>query len=195
MLPPEVIAPVVTGFHGPSRIAANCILKEGYVVSSNEYDWLGDGVYFFLDAPIRASELAKARYGDEFAVVESRIQLADCMDLLDIKWASILSDAYNQFIGRVKKLNVPVPRQTEGAHRLDREVINYCIGLLKENGILIKCVRAAFSECRPVFPNSALFDRAHVQIAVRDLSIIKNICIPSQSQEVRECWISQESRV
>ena len=62
------------------------------------------------------------------------------------------------------------PRQTSGAHRLDREVINYTVGILGEQGINIGCVRAAFAGGHPVYPDSAFYDRAHVQIAVRDIS-------------------------
>jgi hypothetical protein len=56
---------------------------------------------------------------------------------------------------------------------LDRAVINYAIGILAEQGIMIRTVRGAFSEGSPVFPQSALFDRAHVQIAVRDVALIE----------------------
>jgi hypothetical protein len=34
-------------------------------------------------------------------------------------------------------------------------------------------VRGAFAEGAPVFPASALFDRTHVQVAVRDPSLIE----------------------
>ena len=35
--------------------------------------------------------------------------------------------------------------------------------------------RAAFAEGAPAFPGSALYDRTHVQIAVRDVSLIENV--------------------
>ena len=41
--------------------------------------------------------------------------------------------------------------------------------LLNERGANIECVRAAFREGRQVYPNSAFFDRSHVQIAVRNV--------------------------
>ena len=44
----------VYGFHGTSIDAAEVILREGFRPSRNAYDWLGDGIYFFQDAPLRA---------------------------------------------------------------------------------------------------------------------------------------------
>ncbi|HYO16540.1 MAG TPA: hypothetical protein VE685_25360 [Thermoanaerobaculia bacterium] len=170
MKPPSVI-----GYHGTSVAAAESILLEGFKRSQNEYDWLGDGVYFFQDAPNRAYQWAKEHYGDECAVVACEIALEDCMDLLDIGWASILADAYDDFLRLCKITNTPLPKQSRGAHRLDRFVINYAIGILESQGIQIRSVRAAFAEGGPVFPNSALRCLAHVQLAVRDESIIKKV--------------------
>jgi hypothetical protein len=49
----------VDGYHGTSRNAAEMIVSEGWKLSQNEYDWLGDGVYFWQDAPHRALEWAQ----------------------------------------------------------------------------------------------------------------------------------------
>lgn len=61
------------GFHGTSTRAAERILASGFQISRNEYDWLGDGAYFFQDAPERALEWARARFGDEVAVIGAEI--------------------------------------------------------------------------------------------------------------------------
>ena len=163
----------VRGHHGTSATAATSILREGFRASRNAYDWLGDGVYFFQDAPARAQEWATTLHGPDAAVIESSIRLANCMDLLDISWAQFLADSYNSFLRALKQTGRRLV-QTTGAHRLDRAVINYAVGVLGEQGIQIRAVRAAFSEGRPVFPGSALYDRAHVQIAVRDTSLIED---------------------
>jgi hypothetical protein len=163
----------VRGYHGTSVDNAQIILREGFKISRNEYDWLGDGVYFFQDAPMRAAQWANELFGPEAAVVAVRIELVDCMDLLDIAWGRLLADSYDAFLRHLKSAGLPMPRQTTGAHRLDREVINYTLGLLEErHGQKVRSVRASFAEGRPVFANSALLDKSHVQIAVRDLSAI-----------------------
>ena len=37
---------IVLGYHGTSVIAADRILEDGFRISKNAYDWLGDGVYW-----------------------------------------------------------------------------------------------------------------------------------------------------
>lgn len=156
------------GFHGTSVGAAARILSHGFEISRNEYDWLGDGAYFFQDAPGRALEWARTRFGKKAAVIGAEIDLAGCMDLLDAVWHDVLTDAYADLINRLGAQGLPVPRQSTGAHRLDRDVINHAIGVLRRQGIQVRSVRAAFIEGEPLFPGSALWSRAHVQIAVRD---------------------------
>lgn len=163
----------VNGYHGTTRASGQVILRQGFRASSNDYDWLGDGVYFFQDAPARARQWAVSQHGTEAAVVRSVIGLEDCMDLVDVSWAKVLPEMYNAFLGQLKRANLPIPQQSSGAHRLDRAVINYAVGLLAEQGVVVRCVRGAFAEGSPVFPGSAIFDRAHVQIAVRDTSLIE----------------------
>lgn len=63
------------GFHGTSAGAAQRILSTGFEISRNEYDWLGDGAYFFQDAPVRALEWARQRFGDDAAVLGAEIDL------------------------------------------------------------------------------------------------------------------------
>lgn len=165
----------VTGFHGTSTTAADSIVQNGFKVSRNEYDWLGDGVYFFQDAPQRALEWAIKHHGTSAAVVGSVIRLAGCIDLLDIRWFQMLNETYDSFLQRLKNAGIPLPVQTSGAHRLDRAVINYAAGVLGSQGTVVRSVRAAFAEGAPAFPGSALYDRTHVQIAVRDVSLIENV--------------------
>ena len=162
------------GYHGTTTEAAASILQEGFRVSRNEYDWLGDGIYFFQDAPARAWEWARTHHGSDAAVIGSSIRVEDCMDLLDIRWSQVITEAHDSFIAQLKQANQPLPIQRPGVHRLDRAVINYTVGNLAEQGVKIRVIRAAFSEGDPVFPESAIFDRSHVQIAVRDITLIEN---------------------
>jgi hypothetical protein len=155
------------GFHGTSAEAAQRILASGFEISRNEYDWLGDGTYFFQDAPARALEWACQRFGDDAAVIGAEIDLEDCIDLLDIPWHAEVARAYPRFRAELDQRGLPLPRQSTGAHRLDRDVINHLIGLLGNEGLMVNCVRAAFTEGEPAFPGSALLNRSHVQIAAR----------------------------
>ena len=159
----------VTGFHGTTQHSARAILKDGFRLSQNPYDWLGDGVYFFQDGLERAWEWAHENHGEEAAVVGAEILLVNCLDLLDTKWTKIVTQVYDQFLSYFKQLGLSLPYQSSGAHRLDREVINYAVGVLGEQGTTISCVRASFSEGRTIYPDSAFYDYSHVQIALRDV--------------------------
>jgi nucleotide-binding universal stress UspA family protein len=163
------------GFHGTSVEAAQRILSSGFQVSRNEYDWLGDGVYFFQDAPARALEWARKRFGDQAAVIGAEIDLTDGIDLLDVRWHAAVGDAYARYRAVLVRQGTPLPRQTRGAHRRDRAVLNYLAARLEAAGQPVKSVRTAFAEGEPLFPESALLDRSHVQIAVRDPSAILRI--------------------
>ena len=143
-------------------------MQEGFQASQNPYDWLGDGVYFFQDAPQRAWDWANGRHENHAAVIGARLLLENCIDLLDLGWYQVMSEAYDSYTRNLKDYGQPIPTQSRGAHRLDREVMNYMVGVLHESGLRVTCVRAAFGEGRPVYSDSAFRDRAHVQIAVRD---------------------------
>lgn len=160
------------GYHGTSADAAHRILHSGFQASRNAYDWLGDGAYFFQDAPVRAREWARGRFGAGGAVVAAEIDLQDCMDLLDVEWHTVLQESYADLVRRLAASTQSLPRQTSGAHRLDRDVINQTAGRLAARGSPIRSVRAAFPEGEPLYPGSALWSRSHVQIAVRDLGAI-----------------------
>lgn len=163
------------GFHGTSAEAARRILSTGFEVSRNEYDWLGDGAYFFQDAPHRAGEWARQRFGADAAVIGPEIDLDDCIDLLDIPWERVILTTYQDYIAHLTSAGAPIPRQAQGAHRLDRNVMNYLTGRIGGGGMRARSVRAAFREGQPLFPGSALWSRAHVQIAVRDLAAITRV--------------------
>jgi hypothetical protein len=158
------------GYHGTSNAAAQAVLRAGFRVSRNAYDWLGDGIYFFQDAPNRAREWARQRYGSDGVVIRSVIQL-----LLDIQWNDTLLRAYRLFVRASRRAGRDLPRQTTGAHRLDRAVVNYAVSTLAREGKIVRTVRGVFAEGAPVFPGSAIMNRAHIQIAVRDASLIESI--------------------
>ena len=168
----------VHGYHGTSMQAAAAILRTGFRPSRRPYDWLGDGVYFWQDAPERAWEWATSRWGSEAAVLGSRLQMEDCLDLLDIHWAAPLAGAYRSLLDHLQRQHLDMPRQTAGAHRLDRAVINHVVRI---SGRPVRSVRAAFQEGSALYPGSYFFDRTHVQISIRDLALIRRSWLEVQA--------------
>ena len=172
---------MVYGYHGTSIQAAQRIIEHGFDFSTNDYDWLGTGVYFFQDAPQRAYSWAIERYPDSPAVIRSQLVLENCLDLLDISWYPIIREAYEMFVCAYQKANIPLPRQNpqrSKAHRLDCAFFNYIVGeILEPQGEIVGAIRAVFNEGERIYPNSAIFDRAHIQIVIRNLSLIEESCL------------------
>ena len=171
----------VYGYHGTSREKAQEIIDRGFNLSTNDYDWLGTGVYFFQDAPVRALAWARERYPDSPAVIKSELVLENCIDLLDIDWNPIIRATYAIFISAYQKSNLPLPRQNpqrSKAHRLDCAFFNYLVGeIIESQGESIGGIRAVFNEGDRIYPDSAIFDRAHIQISIRNLTLIKESCL------------------
>ena len=108
-------------------------------------------------------------------MIQATIDLDGCMDLADGTWNSVFAEFYDEFLARLKASGRELPVQANGANRLDRQVINFAVQLLADAGTEVRSVRHLFLEGHPIYPGSALIDRAHVQIAVRDLRAISNI--------------------
>lgn len=163
------------GFHGTSRSSAQRILEGGFRPSVNPYDWLGDGFYFFQDGLTRARQWAEEQHGSQAVVLQAHIDLGDCLDLLDRDSFALVSDAYDIVVTRHRQAGLPLPAQRGGAHGMDRLVINETVKALELSGQRVGSVRAVFQEGRPAFPGSALYDQAHIQIAVRHAAVITRL--------------------
>ena len=167
---------VIRGYHGTSAAQAAVILRDGFRPSDNDYDCLGNGVYFFEDGLDQARAWAKRAHPDEPAVVRADIRLEDCMDLKDsLGWVPLLAQAHDEVLRVSREQGLPLPRQTNGHHRLDRLVIEHTVAILAREGIRIRTVRGVFAEGEPAFPGSFLSEGSHVQIAVRDADLISNV--------------------
>jgi hypothetical protein len=115
-------------------------------------------------------------YPEDPVVIRASIYLEGCMDLLDIVWFEDLKTIYSAFAEQYRFRGVPIPLQNPSipkAHRLDCAFFKYTTQLLLGQDNQVECIRAAFAEGNSIFPNSAIFDLAHVQIAVLNPALIK----------------------
>lgn len=174
---------VAIGYHGTTQDKAEEILaRQKFDISTNDYDWLGRGTYFWQSAPVRAWAwaLAKAkRNGFDPAVLSVEIQIRDCLDLLDITYWKFLktiapsctSSGVSQ-VGFIEAITNPTVTGKK-FNFADRLLIDQAVASLqKQTGTRITSVRAAFPEDNPIHTTSWLFERSHVQIAVRDPSVL-----------------------
>src|SRR5713101_349263 len=109
---------------------------------------------------------------------------------------SWLSEVHDQYLDELKRSGEPLPVQSDRAQRLDRAVINFGVSILEASGIPVRGIIGAFREGRPVFTNSALYSHSHVQIAVRDLSLITDYHIlpPNEVPDVRKIEHSSRTK-
>ena len=167
---------VIRGYHGTSATQAAVIVRDGFLASDNDYDCLGNGVYFFEDGLAPARAWAKRAHPSEPAVVQADIHLEDCMDLKDrLGWVPLLAQAHGEVLRVNREQGRPLPRQTSDTHRLDRAVIEFTVAILEREGMRIRAVRGVFAEGAPAFPGSFLSEGSHVQVAVRDTHLISNV--------------------
>ena len=176
----------VYGYHGTSRSRAEIIIAEGFQPSMNGYDWLGTGVYFWQDASNHALYWAQKIYPQEPAVIKSRIRLdRTCLDLLDmanLDNPDFWSDSYNGFVRMCERTGKTLPAQNPnlpGKRHLDCAFCDYLVTVTAGDAETdsIGAIRAAFIEGKQIFPNSAIYDRTHIQISVIELNLIEYSCI------------------
>lgn len=173
---------VVVGYHGTSMEYAKRIISDGFKVSRNDHDWLGEGVYFWQDAPQRALEWSKNWYKSgkgKRGVVKATVQLKDCMDLLDNDWNVTIQEASKAFLKKLEAEGITRRNndQKKGRNRLDCAFYNYLVGILALQGVEIATIRTAVTEGDPVLPESPICFDSHVQIAVRDVSLISDVAL------------------
>lgn len=176
----------VVGFHGTTVPAAIKILESGFKMGERDWDWLGAGIYFWQDAPHRAIEWAqlratgkiggKAVQDSSVAIVEADLALEGCLDLLDNDWNEVIRSSTGEFLKQL----TPTQRndfknmQPRGCNRLDCAFFNYFVASWQDSrpDEPIRSVRAAVAEGNPILTDSPIRYESHVQIAIRDLSLI-----------------------
>ena len=185
----------VLGFHGLDEIVGRKVLnaEDTLIHSTNDYDWLGHGVYFWENSPERARQWANACSNRNSSPVKSPfvigaiIDLGICFDLLDKYWIDRLRDAYDLLVLSLEENGHAIPEnQAWGTNDMDFKkrdldcaVIRFAIQLAELEGIKIDSVRAAFWEGFPVYPGAGFRTHNHIQLCVINTEeCIKGIFIP-----------------
>jgi hypothetical protein len=186
----EPYARIVVGYHGCTEAFARRLLLgkrpiREWQPSTNDWDWLGHGIYFWEHAPQRALRWARERYRTRRqrpAVLGAYLQLGRCFDLLNESITALLGETYERLARAAAAEGDALPqnRGREGKLReLDCMVINECIDELLRREIEYDTVRGAFLEGPPVYPGAGFSRESHIQIAVRNPSCILGVFRPN----------------
>jgi len=196
----ETYQRIVVGYHGCDASVAERVLagKARLSLSTNAYDWLGEGIYFWEHGPQRAYEWAieQARLGAvrvrNPSVLAARIDLGVCLDLLDTANTRLLGTWFTKFrlFFRQKGIQMPQNQDAAGSRHGDRvlryrdcAVIDYTLrSLAQEDRITYQTVRGVFLEGKPAFPGSKIALKSHIQIAVKDPACIVGLFAPKPSE-------------
>ena len=168
---------IVDGYHGTTSSKVENIMSKGFFPSTNSYDWLGHGIYFWQDAPLRAIEWVResaANPTDRPVLVKARLRLSNCIDLLDVGWRDSIVDTARDFMVSInrKSKSGTLRNSAKGRHDLDCAFFNFLVELLKKQGYEVGAIRAAMGEGEPILPGSPIRLKSHVQIAILNPALI-----------------------
>ncbi|SCY64831.1 hypothetical protein [Ruminococcus sp. YE282] len=179
---------LVLGFHGCHRDVFKNVIYEGQSLkaSSNSYDWLGNGIYFWEQNYERAFEWAKNRYDEHGAVIGAVIDLGYCLNLTDSSSAEVLRQGYKILKFRCDLLNIdlPVNRKSKKSkdvllRDLDCAVIQQIHDFNTQNSMhSFDSVRGIFTEGLPVYQGSEFLEKTHVQLCICNPNCIKGYFNP-----------------
>jgi hypothetical protein len=156
--------------------------------STNSYDWLGEGIYFWEHSPARAMQWAEQQIsrvkkkhlaGTEPAIVGAVIQLNPCFDLTDIASTQMLASGYGLVRELYTREEKELPQNFVGVDRLRRDLDCLVINTLLAGDKRFKTVRGVFLEGKDAYPGAMIKEQTHIQIAVRDASCILGVFRPN----------------
>jgi hypothetical protein len=181
----KLSASFVLGYHGCDAAVAEKLLKNHpFKPSQNIYDWLGEGTYFWEANPLRGLEFAveaskrKSSKIKKPTVIGAVIDLGFCLDLTTSRGLQLAKTAFERLKQVFDQAGEPLPQNQPDRLRnnLDCAVLNYLHHLrAEEKELPFDAVKGIFIEAPDLYPGSALGEKNHIQIAVRNPECIKGV--------------------
>lgn len=190
---------LIIGFHGCDETFRDNIVnnKVNFNPSANDYDWLGNGMYFWENNRQRALEFAvelegRKRKNIELikkpAVLGAIIDLGLCLDLLDTEYINMVKDSFLSLEDSYKTTGITLPenKPLRGSsdlllRDLDCAVIENLHKRRETNNFRpFDTVRGVFIEGQTLYPNAGFNEKNHIQICVRNPNCIKGFFLPRE---------------
>jgi hypothetical protein len=180
----------VLGYHSCDKKLALNVLTGAQRLnpSKNAWDWLGEGIYFWEQNPVRSLE-----YGEENArgiqfnkkrieipfVLGAIIELRRCLNLVESESLALLKKVYLAMERKCQQAGTTLPVNKGDNRRLDCSVLQH-LRLADENNPALRfdTIRCAFAEGEPIYPGTTITTRNHIQICVINPDCIKGYFIP-----------------
>lgn len=185
---------LVLGFHGCDAAVVEKVLNQKDILkpSMNDYDWLGNGVYFWENNSARALEFAQesAKRKDTKiktpAIIGAILDLGNCLDLIDTYYLNEVKKAYNVLSKANEIAGTSLPKNEDVGsskdkllRKLDCAVIQTLHALNDWSEIYpYDTVRGVFWEGGDLYPGAGFSAKNHIQICVRNVNCIKGFFLP-----------------
>jgi hypothetical protein len=182
----NTLGPLI-GYHGCDSSVAEAVLsgRRKLQPSQNDYDWLGPGIYFWVDSPERGLNWAReqaARKSSQVRkpdVIGAFIYPGLCLNLTDYGVKSELLDAYSILSKTLDDAGTPPPKNSTLDNgiflrrALDCAVIKTVHALRANSGEdPYQTVYGVFEEGAALYPNAGFKAKTHVQLSVIDSDCI-----------------------
>lgn len=194
---------LILGFHGCDKSVVEKIVtqKEEFKKSENDYDWLGNGIYFWENNYHRALAYAQNLQKNPIAqskkiiktpaVIGAVIDLGFCLDLLETNSISVLK-ATNDFLCQAfDEADLPKNSSPKYSSELlirKRDCLTIETTHLLRKNIRPKVkeydsVRGVFLEGTQIYVGSGFHEKSHIQLCIRNPNCIKGVFIPRKLNE------------
>lgn len=199
---------LVLGFHGCHKDVFESVIKNGQHLkrSENDYDWLGNGIYFWENSYERAYDWAKARYSDDASVVGAVIDLGYCLNLTDYNSSPVLRLGYNLLKLYHDSNGSSMPVNRNGRSKTDLLLRNLDCAVIEQihkyyrekNFEPYDSIRGIFTEGKEVYPGSGFVEKTHTQLCIVNPNCIKAFIKQSEdtvvllSKEEAETLLDQD---
>lgn len=184
----QTLPNLVLGFHGCNKETYEKVLYRHEELNSitNDYDWLGNGIYFWENSYERALEWAQTHKSDEHpSVIGAVMDLGFCLNLSDYGCTQALSKAYEILKLETETAGTKLPQNggkiDKPLRRLDCAVIERLHKMNRDlNRQEYDSVRGIFMEGDAIYPDSGIREKTHIQICVRNPNCIKGYFSPKE---------------
>jgi hypothetical protein len=160
---------LILGFHGCDIDVAEEVVNSRASVqpSTNTYDWLGWGIYFWENSPARAFEYAQFLSENQRKAKKTIKKPAVLGAVIDLP--------INKNVGNSADLLL---------RDLDCAVIE-SLHALRESSDLqsFDSVRGVFVEGEQIYPHAGFREKNHIQICIRNPNCIKGFFLPRMQDE------------
>jgi hypothetical protein len=193
----KILPNLILGFHGCDQSIKDEVLQSKTTLnfSTNDFDWLGNGIYFWENDPDRAYEFAVFKQNNPHigkekiktpAVIGAVISLGYCLNLVESDSLLLLEESYKILKKRMKEIEAPMPQNSKIGNkgdkvirRLDCAVIQNLHSVMREKEQKpFDSVRGVFWEGRDLYPNAGFKQKNHIQICILNPDCIKGYFNP-----------------